>query len=164
MSDCRCRIADVGLQMSDCRCRIADVGLQMSDCRCRIADVGLQMSDCRCRIIYRGLEFAATAFNPKSDIWYPPSEMEVSRNCARNQFEIVVDGQTSVAQYQLDGAQMTITHIVVPPPIEGQGVASALAQFIIQTAREQNLTIVPQCPFMAAYFRRHPDNSDVLAA
>ena len=90
--------------------------------------------------------------------------MEVSRNLALNRFEIVKDGQTAVAQYELDGAQMTITHIVVPPQIEGQGVGSALAKFAIQTARAQNLTIVPQCPFMAAYFARHPGNDDVLAA
>ncbi len=90
--------------------------------------------------------------------------MEVSRNLARSQFEIVVDGQTAVAQYELQGAQMTVTHIVVPPPIEGRGVASALAKFIIQTARAEGLTIVPQCPFMAAYFARHPGNDDVLAA
>ncbi len=89
--------------------------------------------------------------------------MNISRNSEQNQFETIKDGQTAVARYELDGAQMTITHVLVPPPIEGQGVASALAGFIIQTAREQNLQIVPQCPFMAAYFARHPENNDVLA-
>ena len=89
--------------------------------------------------------------------------MNISRNSDRNQFETVKDGQTAVAQYHLSGAQMTITHIVVPSAIEGQGVASALAQFAIQTARDENLKIVPQCPFMAAYLGRHPENNDVLA-
>ena len=90
--------------------------------------------------------------------------MEVSRNSANNQFEAVKDGQTAVAVYELDGAQMTITHILVPGAIEGQGVGSALCEFIVQTARAENLKIVPQCPFMAAYFRRHGDDADVLAA
>ena len=89
--------------------------------------------------------------------------MEVSRNLAKNQFETVVDGETAVAQYEMAGAQMTITHILVPEAIEGLGVGSALAQFAIETARAQNLRIVPQCPFMAAYFARHPDNNDVTA-
>ena len=89
--------------------------------------------------------------------------MNLSRNSAQSQFEAVKDGQTAVAQYRLNGAQMTITHIIVPPPIEGQGVGSALCQFAIQSARDENLTIVPQCPFMASYFRRHPENNDVLA-
>ena len=90
--------------------------------------------------------------------------MEISRNSEQSQFEAVVDGQTAVAQYRLNEAQMTITHIVVPPPIEGQGVGSALCQFIVQTAREDDLKIVPQCPFMAAYFQRHPENNDLLAS
>lgn len=90
--------------------------------------------------------------------------MEITRNSDKNRFETVVDGQTAVAQYELAGAQMTITHVIVPRAIEGQGVASALCQFAIETARAENLTIVPQCPFMAAYFRRHSENNDVLAA
>ena len=90
--------------------------------------------------------------------------MQITRNPDKNQFETVVDGQTAVAQYELSGAQMTITHVIVPKPIEGQGVASALCQFAIETARADDLTIVPQCPFMAAYFRRHPENNDVLSA
>lgn len=89
--------------------------------------------------------------------------MEISRNSDRNQFEAARDGQTAVAQYRISGAQMTITHVIVPPAIEGQGVGSALCQFAIETARDENLKIVPQCPFMAAYFARHPEHNDVLA-
>lgn len=90
--------------------------------------------------------------------------MEISRNSEQSQFEVVKDGQTAVAQYRLNDAQMTITHILVPPAIEGQGVGSALCQFVVQTARAENLKIVPQCPFMAAYFKRHPENNDLLSS
>ncbi len=89
--------------------------------------------------------------------------MQLSRNSDKSQFEAVKDGQTAVAQYEMDGAQMTVTHIIVPSAIEGQGVGSALCKFAIQTARDEQLTIVPQCPFMAAYFKRHPENNDLLA-
>ena len=89
--------------------------------------------------------------------------MNITRNSQRNQFEAVEDGQTAVAQFELNGAQMIVTHILVPPAIEGRGVGSALARFAIETARGESLTIVPQCPFMAAYFARHPENADVLA-
>ena len=89
--------------------------------------------------------------------------MEIARNSDKSQFEAILDGQTAVAVYEMNGSQMTVTHIIVPPAIEGRGVGSGLAKFAIQTARDEELTIVPQCPFMAAYFRRHPDQSDVLA-
>lgn len=101
---------------------------------------------------------------PKSAICYPTSDMELSRNSDQNQFEAIKDGQTAVAQYQMDGAQMTITHILVPGAIEGQGVGSALCKFAIESARDEQLTIVPQCPFMAVYFKRHPEHNDVTAA
>ena len=85
------------------------------------------------------------------------------QNPAARRFETTQNGQLSVAQYELDGAQMTITHVIVAPALRGAGVGSALAQFIVQTARQGNLKIVPQCPFMAAYFERHADARDVLA-
>lgn len=89
--------------------------------------------------------------------------MEITRNTAKNQFETTRDGQTSVAQYELNGDVMTISHVIVPPELRGQGIASALANFVVQTARAENLKIVPQCPFMATYFARHPDQKDLLA-
>ena len=90
--------------------------------------------------------------------------MQITRNSDKNQFETIVNGELAIAQYEMKGTQMTITHVIVPKPIEGQGVASALCQFAIETARAENLKIVPRCPFMSAYFRRHPENNDVLSA
>ena len=89
--------------------------------------------------------------------------MQITRNEAAQRFETTQDGALCVAQYELDGEQMTVTHVIVAPQLRGGGVGSALAQFIVQTARQDNLKIVPQCPFMAAYFERHPDAGDVLA-
>ena len=89
--------------------------------------------------------------------------MEITRNTAKNQFETTQNGQTSVAQYELNGDIMTITHVIVPRALRGQGIASALATFVIETARADGWKIVPQCPWMATYFARHPDQKDILA-
>lgn len=90
-------------------------------------------------------------------------DMDITRNDAHHRFETTVDGQLSVAQYEQSGDQMTITHVIVAPALRGQNIGSSLAGFIVQTARAEKLKIVPQCPFMAAYFERHPDAADVLA-
>jgi predicted GNAT family acetyltransferase len=54
-------------------------------------------------------------------------------------------------------------HTFVPPEGRGLGVAAALVDALIADAREQGFKIVPQCRYVAAAFRRHPECADVLA-
>ena len=86
----------------------------------------------------------------------------IVNNTAANRFESQHDGQIAVAEYRLDNNVMTVTHIIVPPALRGQGIATNLARAVVERARAQGLSIVPQCPFMAAYFRRYSEARDVL--
>lgn len=88
--------------------------------------------------------------------------MNIARqNPSQNRFEIVQNEQTAVANYELGATAMTVTHIIVPPGLRGQGIASDLARAVIQHARDEGLKIRPQCSFMAAFFERHPENADL---
>jgi predicted GNAT family acetyltransferase len=51
----------------------------------------------------------------------------------------------------------------VPPAYEGRGVASELAKAALADARRRGLRVVPRCAFFASYFRRHPEQQDLLA-
>lgn len=51
----------------------------------------------------------------------------------------------------------------VPPEARGKGIAAALLDALIADAREQGFTIVPQCSYVEAAFRRHPEWADVRA-
>jgi predicted GNAT family acetyltransferase len=54
-------------------------------------------------------------------------------------------------------------HTFVPPEARGKGIAAALVDTLIADARAQGFKIVPQCSYVAAAFRRHPEWADVLA-
>ena len=86
----------------------------------------------------------------------------IVNNSGHNRFESQHEGQIAVAEYRLSNNVMTVTHIVVPPALRGQGIATDLARAVVEYARAHGLSIVPQCPFMAAYFRRYPEAGDVL--
>jgi len=73
------------------------------------------------------------------------------------QFELVVDGFTAFAAYQRDGNAIVFTHTEVPPELQGQGVGSALARGALDAARAEGAEVVPLCPFIASYIRRHPE-------
>ena len=53
---------------------------------------------------------------------------------------------------------------LVPPEIGGQGVAAALVNALVADAQREGFTIVPQCSYVEAQFKRHPEWSDLLAA
>lgn len=74
-----------------------------------------------------------------------------------SQFELVVEGHTARLEYQRDGKRMFLTHTEVPPALEGQGVGRVLVEKVLAYIEEAGMRIVPVCPFVAAYLRRHPE-------
>ena len=82
---------------------------------------------------------------------------------ARSRYEITVAGETAFAAYRREGDVLVMTHTIVPPAIEGHGVGSTLVAGALADVRRRGLRIVPQCPFVAAYLERHPDEEDLLA-
>lgn len=54
-------------------------------------------------------------------------------------------------------------HTLVPEEIGGRGVAGRLVEAMVADARENGFTIMPQCSYVVAAFKRHPEWSDVAA-
>ncbi len=91
------------------------------------------------------------------------TETIVQDNPARQRFELEVDGHVAVADYRLEGDVMVVTHVGVPPAIEGRGLGTALAKAALDSARERQLRVVPLCWFVRGYIQRHPAYQDLLA-
>lgn len=88
---------------------------------------------------------------------------QVRDNRSEQEFTLEVEGETAVAAYQREGDVVVFTHTVVPPRIEGHGVGSRLIRGALDIVRDEGLTVVAQCPFVAAYIERHPAYRDLLA-
>ena len=65
--------------------------------------------------------------------------------------------------WQAMGPLRIADHTFVPPEMRGQGVAQVLVEALVADAREQGFKIVPQCSYVEALFRRHPEWADLLA-
>jgi predicted GNAT family acetyltransferase len=90
--------------------------------------------------------------------------MDFSRNEPEHRFELAVDGHTAFLEYRLDGDKVTLTHAEVPEEFEGRGFGSKLVKLTVQYARDQGLSVVPDCSFVRSYFEKHPEERDVLVA
>ena len=88
---------------------------------------------------------------------------EIRHDPRSSRFETRVDGHECELDYRLAGNVMTITHTGVPVPVEGRGIASALTQAAMETARAQGWKVVPACAYAATWMRRHPEFDDLRA-
>lgn len=81
-----------------------------------------------------------------------------------SRFELRVGEDLGIADYKKDGDTIAFTHTKVPEHLEGHGMGSELARSALESARRQNLKVVPACPFIAAYIEKNPEYKDLLAS
>ncbi len=91
-----------------------------------------------------------------------PAAVAVTDNPAAQRFEASVEGHTAFAAYFVAGGSIFFTHTEVPKALGGRGIGSALITAGLAAARERHLTVVPLCPFFAAWFGKHPEERDLL--
>ena len=84
-------------------------------------------------------------------------EIPVIDDKSARQFELTVDGHTARIEYELDGKKIFLTHTEVPKALEGHGVGTVLVEKVLAYIEEAGMRLVPMCPFVAAYLRRHPE-------
>lgn len=94
------------------------------------------------------------------------SDISVSNNEQDSRFEAFGGGNLlGYIEYTIDGTTIDMPHTKVFPEFEGQGVGSALARQSLDMVRamDPELRVIPTCPFIAVWIKRHPDYHDLLA-
>lgn len=82
--------------------------------------------------------------------------LEIANNVAERRWEARLDGELAgYAEYGASPTRVVFTHTVVEPQFEGRGIGSALAKTALDGALAAGQRIVPYCPFISAYLRRH---------
>jgi uncharacterized protein len=92
-----------------------------------------------------------------------PSLINVRHNEHEHRFEVEIEGQLSVADYELQGDRMVFTHTYTPPALRGRGIAEKLVRAALEHARDQRRKIVPACSYVAVFIERHPEFKPLVA-
>jgi predicted GNAT family acetyltransferase len=89
---------------------------------------------------------------------------QVRDNPDLDRYEVFLDGAIAgFAAYRLTQSHITFTHTEIDEAHEGAGLGSVLARGALDDVRKRGLTVIPLCPFIAGYIRRHPDEyADIL--
>jgi predicted GNAT family acetyltransferase len=86
------------------------------------------------------------------------AKVEVVRNDLEDRYEIHVgEHLAGFAQYRERGTRRIFFHTEIADGFSGRGLAGVLAKRAIQETIEQGRVIVPLCPFIAAYLKKHPE-------
>jgi hypothetical protein len=91
------------------------------------------------------------------------SQINVRHNEQEQRFEVEIEGQLSVADYELQGDRMIFTHTYTPPAQRGRGIAEKLVRTALEHARDQKRKIVPACSYVAVFVERHPEFKPLVA-
>jgi predicted GNAT family acetyltransferase len=81
----------------------------------------------------------------------------VSNNEKEMQFEIAQDGLVAYLTYRYYKNDIAFMHTFVPKPLEGKGMASALAVAAFAFAKASGHLVMVYCPYVAAFLKRHPE-------
>ena len=89
--------------------------------------------------------------------------MTVRDDQKQHRFEVRVDGEfAGFSAYRREGGAFAFTHTEVDDVHEGEGLGSELVRRALEEVREQGASVLPYCPFVASYLKKHPELQDLV--
>ncbi len=85
-------------------------------------------------------------------------------NLKKGRFFIEIENQlmAEITYTYAGNDKIIIDHTEVNPILKGKGIGYNLIDAAVSFVRENNLKIIPLCPFAAAVFRKKKEYSDIL--
>lgn len=84
-------------------------------------------------------------------------DYKITHQPEQHLFRTEVDGRTAFVEYRLFDDYLDIIHTIVPPPIEGRGIAAALVKATYEYAKENGFKPKATCWYAARWLERHPE-------
>ena len=87
----------------------------------------------------------------------------VRDNDAAHRYELLVEDEVvGELIYRARDDVVTLIHTEIAPQFEGHGLGDQLVTYALDDIRARGLEIVPVCPFVGAYLRRHTEYEDLV--
>ncbi|MER7048614.1 GNAT family N-acetyltransferase [Streptomyces jumonjinensis] len=91
-------------------------------------------------------------------------EPQVVDRPEKSRYEILAgdDGTETAgfAEYFLAEDEIAFIHTETDPRFAGRGLAGRLARGALEDARARGLRVLPYCPFIRGWIRKHPEYAD----
>lgn len=95
----------------------------------------------------------------------PAPEPRVVDNADKSRYEIYVgDDLAGFVLYRRGDSLIRFVHTEINPAYQGAGLASKLARTVLDLAREQQMSVLPVCPYISGWIAKHRDYADLVPA
>ncbi len=86
----------------------------------------------------------------------------ITDNATAHQLELRADGGIAFLRYRMVGDAVEYLHSETPEGIRRRGYAGALAKFGLDRDLAVGRTVIPTCPFVATYIKRHQEYASLV--
>jgi predicted GNAT family acetyltransferase len=90
-------------------------------------------------------------------------QLQLKVNDKLSRFELTVNGSTAFIKYKIIGHNLFLIHTEVPVQLTRKGIGDAIVENALVYAREKGYTIVPICPFVQSYLKKHSEWKDIIS-
>lgn len=81
----------------------------------------------------------------------------VENNQTTSRFELETEEGKAILEYAVRGDVLLLTHTEVPEDLRGGGIGRQLVEGALQQIEAAGQKIVPLCPYVVAFLKRHPE-------
>lgn len=87
----------------------------------------------------------------------------LQKNETENRFQLFVNDSEAFIDYKERPGRIYLIHTEVAAALEGKGVATALIEKTLDYIEANKYALVPLCPLVFAYIKRHPEWKRIVA-
>jgi predicted GNAT family acetyltransferase len=92
------------------------------------------------------------------------TDYKLINNKRRKQYEFHIEGAVAKIEYIINQEGIVyLTHTEVPYELEGQGIGKQLVEKVLIDIEDNNMYVVPLCPFVAAYILKNTEWKRLIA-
>lgn len=88
----------------------------------------------------------------------------LEKNEDLQRFELNIDGSLAFIEYREKPGAIALIHTEVDPALEGKGAGTAIVEKTLEYIEGNGLKLIPLCPFVASYLKRHPGWQRIIAS
>lgn len=93
----------------------------------------------------------------------PSDDLTIRDDPSERRYEALREGDlVGEIRYVTEPGLVVLVHTEVDPSAKGSGVGSLLVRSALDDIRGRGLHVIPVCPFVVAYIKRHKEYADLV--
>lgn len=92
----------------------------------------------------------------------PPSTPGIRDDREGGRFILEQHGRVAELVYDTEPGRIILVHTEVPDELSGEGIGGDLVSAAVDRARDEDLQVVPWCPFARRWLEKHTEVADTV--